>query len=127
MPSPSLGSTARPDTSPKESLEALALARAELFTLTERASNFFKALADPTRLRILYLITTQGNIDVSSHYLARSLGLSAPTITHHMKKLLAANLVTRRQDGRWGYYSINPEKSDEVSEVLQRSLRLREF
>ncbi|WP_080793296.1 ArsR/SmtB family transcription factor [Corynebacterium pacaense] len=96
----------------------------ELNARADLASDFFKALGDPTRLRILYLIASQPNAGISSNSLANTLGLSAPTITHHMKKLLSVDLVTRRKDGRWGYYSINPENSETVTEVLTSVLSM---
>lgn len=69
--------------------------------------NVFKALADPTRLRMLHIVAKRGCEDVSSLELADALGVSAPTVTHHMKKLMAVNLVKREQRGKWAYYSVN--------------------
>lgn len=67
----------------------------------------FKALADPTRLRLLHLVAQKGCEDVCGLELAEALGVSAPTVTHHMKKLIAVNLVKREQRGKWAYYSVN--------------------
>ncbi|MFV8394827.1 ArsR/SmtB family transcription factor [Corynebacterium hindlerae] len=67
----------------------------------------FKALADPTRLRLLHLVAQKGCEDVCGLELAEALGVSAPTVTHHMKKLIGMNLVKREQRGKWAYYSVN--------------------
>lgn len=85
---------------------------------TAQASYFFKALADPTRLAILYMIATQGERRTSSNMLSRCLEISAPTVTHHMKKLLAANLVVREQEGKWAFYSIHEDSVDTVAQIF---------
>lgn len=90
----------------------------EVLRHTEQASCFFKALADPTRLAILYLIASQDERRISSNVMSTSLAISAPTVTHHMKKLLAANLVTRQQVGKWAYYSICEDYADTVAKIF---------
>lgn len=79
---------------------------------------FFKSLADPTRLSILYLIATHPDGRVSSNALAQALGISAPTVTHHMKKLVSARLVTREQVGKWAYHSLHPDNADTVAKIF---------
>ncbi|GAB3592220.1 Arsenical resistance operon repressor [Corynebacterium faecale] len=85
---------------------------------TEKASSFFKALSDPTRLSILYIIATREDNRISSNALSQALSISAPTVTHHMKKLLGAQLVTREQDGKWAYYSLHEENADNVARIF---------
>ena len=63
-------------------------------TQHSKASNLFKALADPTRLRILYMIARRGEDNICACDLSEALNVSAPTITHHMKRLSAAGLST---------------------------------
>ncbi|MEJ5928055.1 metalloregulator ArsR/SmtB family transcription factor [Corynebacterium sp. H128] len=69
--------------------------------------DVFKALADPTRLRLLHLVAQKGCENVCGLELSEALGVSAPTVTHHMKKLIAVNLVKREQQGKWAQYSVN--------------------
>ncbi|MEZ2121736.1 MULTISPECIES: ArsR/SmtB family transcription factor [unclassified Corynebacterium] len=86
--------------------------------LSERASELFKALGDPTRLKLLYLIAESQTNEICSHELSEALEVSAPTITHHMKKLAAARLVHREQRGKWAYYTVNPDEFDRVHALI---------
>lgn len=72
----------------------------------EATAQLFKALADPARVTILNLLATSEG-PVCACNLTEPLGLSQPTVSHHMKKLTAAGLVDREQRGVWAYYSIN--------------------
>jgi ArsR family transcriptional regulator len=68
----------------------------------------FKALADPARVRIVNLLaTTEGPVCVCD--LTPAVGLSQPTVSHHLKKLVQAGLLTREQHGVWAYYSLDRE------------------
>jgi ArsR family transcriptional regulator, arsenate/arsenite/antimonite-responsive transcriptional repressor len=68
----------------------------------------FGALADPARVRILNcLATAQESVCVCE--LVEPLGLSQPTVSHHLKKLTDAGLLQRDQRGKWAYYSLNPD------------------
>ncbi|GAA1617412.1 hypothetical protein GCM10009700_02220 [Brevibacterium sanguinis] len=69
----------------------------------------FKALGDPTRLHLLRLIAAADGREACVCELTDPVGLSQPTVSHHMKHLVAAGLVTREQRGRWAYYSLVPE------------------
>ena len=68
----------------------------------------FKALGDPTRVRIVNLLATAGEgvcvCDLTPH-----LGLAQPTVSHHLRKLADAGLLHRHQRGTWAYYSLVPE------------------
>ena len=83
-----------------------------------KASNLFKALADPTRLHILYMIAQRGDDTICACDLSEALNVSAPTITHHMKKLTAAGLVTREQHGKWAHYIVNPQQFERVNALI---------
>ena len=86
--------------------------------LSERASELFKALGDPTRLKLLYLIAESDTTEICSHELSVALQVSAPTITHHMKKLAAAKLVNREQRGKWAYYTVNSDEFNRVHSLI---------
>ena len=71
----------------------------------EATAKVFKALADPHRVKIVNLLATSpGPVCVCEF--TEPLGLSQPTVSHHLKKLLDAGLVDREQRGTWAYYSL---------------------
>ncbi|MCS4489706.1 metalloregulator ArsR/SmtB family transcription factor [Corynebacterium sp. ES2794-CONJ1] len=74
--------------------------------LTHSTAEIFKVLSDPTRLKILLIVASNAGQEICAHHLTGVLGVSAPTITHHMKKLMAASLVTRTKKGKWAYYEL---------------------
>jgi ArsR family transcriptional regulator len=49
--------------------------------------------------------------------LIEPLGLSQPTVSHHMKRLLDAGLVERDQRGKWAYFSLRPEAAETLAAV----------
>lgn len=72
-------------------------------------ADVFKALGDPTRVRLLgYVASAQGGTVCACH-LPDELGISQPTLSHHLKKLVTAGLLTREQRGRWAHYTVVPE------------------
>src|SRR5215218_6647712 len=68
-------------------------------------ARLFKALADPHRVRILNLLATSPDPVCVCEFTA-PLGLSQPTVSHHLKKLVQAGLLEREQRGTWAYYSL---------------------
>ena len=72
----------------------------------ERLARSFKALSDPTRVRLLSLIAAHAGGEACICDLTDPVGLSQPTVSHHMKQLAGAGLVTREQRGKWAYYRI---------------------
>lgn len=75
-----------------------------------------KALADSTRLRMFSLISASG--EQCACDLTDPLGVSQPTVSHHLRILLEAGLVTREQRGKWVYYSVRKDTLDDLSEFL---------
>ncbi|MCT1431908.1 metalloregulator ArsR/SmtB family transcription factor [Brachybacterium muris] len=84
----------------------------------QRLSEAFKALSDPTRLRLLAHVADQGCASVCACDLTELMGISQPTVSHHMKKLVEAGLVTREQRGRWAHYSVVPAAFAELRAFL---------
>lgn len=82
----------------------------------EATAALFKALADPARVRIVNLLATSGG-DVCVCDLTPRLGLSQPTVSHHLKRLVAAGLLDREQRGTWAYYSLNPEATQRLASL----------
>ena len=72
----------------------------------ERLAARFKALSDPTRLAIVNQLASAGECCVCN---LESLGLSQPTISHHLKILREAGLVESTRRGTWAYYHLVPE------------------
>jgi len=66
----------------------------------------FKALADPHRVRIVNLLAASAE-PVCVCDLTASLGITQPTVSHHLRKLVDAGLLTREQRGTWAYYAID--------------------
>ena len=74
----------------------------------EATAALFRALGDPARVRILNVLATSDE-PVCVCNLQEPLGLSQPTVSHHLKKLVDAGLLDREQRGKWAYFSLKPE------------------
>lgn len=81
-----------------------------------------KALADPTRLRLLSIIAAHEGAEACVCDLTEPVGLSQPTVSHHLKVLTRAGLVTREQRGVWAYYAIVPGALESVSTLLEEKV-----
>ena len=68
-----------------------------------------KVLADPARLRLLSLIQAQPGHEACVCHLTEPIGLSQPTVSHHLKVLLGAGLVEREQRGSWAYFRVREQ------------------
>jgi ArsR family transcriptional regulator len=77
----------------------------------------FAALADPIRLRLLSFITSSPG-EVCACDLVEPSGRSQPTVSHHMKILVDAGLVTREKRGLWVWYQAVPDRLDALRTVL---------
>lgn len=83
----------------------------------QRMARMFKALGDPTRVRLLSMIAAQpGGACVCD--LTDPVGLAQPTVSHHMKQLVDAGLITREQRGRLAYFTIVPSTLALLSDAL---------
>ncbi|ABM14018.1 MULTISPECIES: ArsR/SmtB family transcription factor [Mycolicibacterium] len=82
----------------------------------ERLAATFKALADPARVKLLSLIAAARDGEACICDLTAPLGLSQPTVSHHMKLLVDAGLVSRQQRGKWAYYRIQRDALDRVAQ-----------
>jgi ArsR family transcriptional regulator, arsenate/arsenite/antimonite-responsive transcriptional repressor len=74
-----------------------------------RLAQALKVIADPARLRLLSLIQAQPSAEACVCHLTEPLGLTQPTVSHHLKVLLDAGLVEREQRGSWAYFRVVPE------------------
>jgi ArsR family transcriptional regulator len=85
----------------------------------EQLAAGFKALADPTRVRLLSLIAAADGEEACICDLTESVGLSQPTVSHHMKQLVEAGLVSREQRGKWAFYAVVPQALDALGAALR--------
>jgi ArsR family transcriptional regulator len=84
----------------------------------EALARVFKALGDPTRVRLLSLIAAHESGEACICDLTAPVGLSQPTVSHHMKQLADAGLVIREQRGKWAYYRIAPDRLNQLAVTL---------
>lgn len=82
----------------------------------ERLAASLRVVADPARLRLLSLIGAADEVCVCD--LTETLGLSQPTVSHHLKVLADAGLLAREQRGRWAYFRLRPEPLELLKEAL---------
>ncbi|MFD7235974.1 ArsR/SmtB family transcription factor [Streptomyces syringium] len=83
----------------------------------ERAAVMFKALGDPIRLRLFSLVASHKDgeacvCDISD------VGVSQPTVSHHLKKLKDAGLLTSERRGTWVYYRVEPSVLAAMGRIL---------
>lgn len=90
------------DTAARSPLAGEPLAAAE----ADRLAGLLKALADPARLRVLSLIQAAPRREACVCDLIAPLGLSQPTVSHHLRVLTEAGLLEREKRGVWAYYRI---------------------
>ena len=76
----------------------------------------FRAVADPVRLRLLSLVAASGEACVCD--LPALVDRSQPTVSHHLKILLDAGLVTREQRGKWSWWAVVPDRVAELQAAL---------
>jgi ArsR family transcriptional regulator len=79
-------------------------------------AELFKALADPARVRIVNTLATHTE-PVCACEFEPALGLSQPTVSHHLKKLLDAGLLEREQRGKWAYFSLKRDAVEKLAAV----------
>lgn len=83
----------------------------------EALAAAFAALADPVRLRLLSLVADAG--EICSCDLQEPLGKSQPTVSHHTKALAEAGLIVGEKRGRWVWWSVVPERLDQLRNALR--------
>ena len=83
----------------------------------EAAATVLKALADPSRVRIVNLLANSAQ-PVCVCDITEVIGLSQATTSFHLKKLMSAGLLERRQRGTWAYYGVRPDALDRVSVIF---------
>lgn len=90
------------------------LSAVDAMALAER----LKALADPVRLQLVSFILEQDSREACTCELAPLVGLSEPTVSHHLKKLEASGLVAKERRGMNVYYRVVPESIGQITAAL---------
>ena len=92
----------------------------EPITATQAAdlARMLKALADPARLRLVSMVAAHEGGEACVCDLTEPLGLTQPTISHHLRILVEAGIFTRDKRGVWAYYALVPAALDALSAVL---------
>lgn len=85
----------------------------------DSVARTFKALGDPTRVRLLSLIAASHDGEACVCDLTEPVGLSQPTVSHHMKILVDAGLATREQRGRWAYFRVVTATMENAANALR--------
>ena len=83
-----------------------------------QVAPLLKAIADPARLRLLSVIQAAEGGEACQCDLTDPVGLSQPTVSHHLKVLHDAGLVTREKRGSWAYYRAVPARLAAVAAAL---------
>ena len=84
----------------------------------EALARSLKALADPARLRILSLVAASPEGEICVCELPAPLGLTQPTVSHHLKVLTEAGFLEREKRGTWAYYRLVAGSLDAVTRPL---------
>ncbi|MER7274670.1 metalloregulator ArsR/SmtB family transcription factor [Dactylosporangium sp. NPDC000244] len=84
----------------------------------EQLAGVLKAIADPGRLQLLSLIQSAPEGEASVTDLTAPLGLSQPTVSHHLRILTEAGLLEREKRGVWAYYRLVPSVIAAIAELL---------
>ncbi len=90
-----------------------------------RLAGVLKALGEPARLRLVSIIAAQQGAEACVCDLTEPVGLSQPTVSHHLKILVDAGLLDRDQRGKWAYYRLVPEVLDTLAGMLANTSRCR--
>jgi len=84
----------------------------------DELAGLFRALGDPGRLRLLSFLAAQPGGEACVCHLTEPLGLSQPTVSHHLKVLTDASLLERERRGTWMYYRLRLDRLEELCSAL---------
>jgi ArsR family transcriptional regulator, arsenate/arsenite/antimonite-responsive transcriptional repressor len=84
----------------------------------ESLATVLKAIAEPTRLRLVSLVAAHADAEACVCDLTEPVGLSQPTVSHHLKILVDAGVLEREQRGKWAYYKLVPATFASLSRLL---------
>jgi ArsR family transcriptional regulator len=90
----------------------------------DELASAFRALGDPGRLRLLSYLAAQPGGEACVCNLTEPLGLSQPTVSHHLKVLTEASLLERERRGTWIYYRLRLKRLDQLCGALMTPRKL---
>lgn len=85
---------------------------------SEQLAMIFRVLGEPARLQVLSLIAAQSAGEACVCELTEPLGLSQPTVSHHLKVMYEAGLLQKERRGTWIYYRLVPERFEVLQQVF---------
>lgn len=88
-------------------------------TRAEELAAALKALADPARMRIVDILKSQPELEACVCDMTEPLGLSQPTVSHHLKVLTTAGILQRERRGSWAWYRLDPARLEEIASALR--------
>ncbi|WP_338785143.1 metalloregulator ArsR/SmtB family transcription factor [Streptomyces sp. DG1A-41] len=83
----------------------------------ERTAKMFKALGDPVRLRLFSAVASHPSGEACVCHIS-DVGVSQPTVSHHLKKLKEAGLLTSERRGTWVYYRVEASVLAAMGQLL---------
>ena len=87
-------------------------------TDAETLAEALKAIADPTRLQLISLVVAHQDQEACVCELTEPVGLSQPTVSHHLKVLVDAGILSRKQRGKWAYYKLVHGTLSDLSRLI---------
>jgi ArsR family transcriptional regulator len=84
----------------------------------DATAALLKAVADPVRLQLLSLIRSSSAQEACVCDLTPVVGLSQPTVSHHLKVLTEAGLLTRERRGTWAWFQLVPGRLDDLAAIF---------
>ena len=84
----------------------------------ERRAALLKAVADPVRLQLLAIIAAAPAEEACVCDMTDAVGLSQPTVSHHLKVLVEAGILTRERRGSWAWFALVPGRLTEIAGVF---------
>jgi ArsR family transcriptional regulator len=92
-------------------------------TSAEVLAKSLKAIADPARLRLISMVAAHDGAEACVCDLQEPLGLSQPTVSHHLKVLVDAGILRREKRGTWAYFSLVPGALDTLAGLITAPAR----
>lgn len=84
----------------------------------DKVARSLKAIADPARLRLISMVAAHADAEACVCDLTEPLGLGQPTVSHHLKILIDAGILSRDKRGTWAYYKLVPGALDSLARLL---------
>jgi ArsR family transcriptional regulator len=84
----------------------------------DELATLLKAVADPVRLQLLSIIRAAEPQEACVCDLTSTVNLSQPTVSHHLKVLTEAGLLTRQRRGSWAWFSLVPQRLSDIASIF---------